>query len=808
MTLLLLVALFALYAWLLYVGRPWAAWVVPIGLGLLFWRIGSEAAGFGLWTCTVLYVGALLTLGFAPVRRMLITPTLMKLLAPIFPTMSQTESEALEAGTVWWDKELFSGQPDWSMLTDFQIQPLSADEQAFLDGPCTELCRRLDDWDIINGDDLPPDIWQFLKDNGFLGMIIPKEYGGLGVSARANGAVVAMVSSRSVTAGVTVMVPNSLGPAELLLHYGTEAQKNHYLPRLAKGEEVPCFALTEAQAGSDAGAMSSRGVVCRGQWKGEEVLGMRLTWSKRYITLSAVATVVGLAFKLEDPDGLLGSEKNLGITCALIPADTPGVKTGPRHDPLGVPFVNGTTEGEDVFVPLEFIIGGPPMAGKGWGMLMQSLAAGRGISLPAQSCGAAQLTTRTVGAYATIRQQFNMPIGKFEGIQERLGEIAGTTYTLDAARWLTAGAIDAGEKPAVITAIVKCYSTEAMRTVVNHGMDVVGGAGIVRGPRNILARVYQAIPIGITVEGANILTRSMIVFGQGAIRCHKYALEEMNAVAARDVKRFDTAFFGHIGHVVTTIARAAIQGWTGALTARSPVEGPAERYFQHFERMSAAYATCAEVAMGTLGGSLKRKEMLTGRLADGLAWLYLGTAALKRFVDDGQPARDLPLMRWSAEHALKEIQDALLGLLDNLPNRPAGIGLRWKLFPMHTRFNGPNDRIVRRAARAILDGGEARISLTPEIYIPGPDELGLGVLEASLATVLAAEPAETKIKDAIRAKTLPKARVSASVDAAVEAGVLTEDEAETIRSAAAARWEAVQVDAFGEWRTFAGSEAS
>ena len=636
MTIFLIVLLIALSVWLLYIGKAWFAWVGPLALGLGIWWLRSDGPGVGWWTCAVLASAIFLTLGLAPLRRLIVTGHLMRMLAPIFPKMSQTESEALEAGTVWWDKELFSGRPNWKMLTEFKVPGLSQEEQAFMDGPCRELCGMLDDWEIIRSDDLPPHIWDFLKQNGFLGMIIPKEYGGLGFSARVNGAVVARVSSRSVTAGVTVMVPNSLGPAELLLHYGTQDQKDHFLPRLASGEEIPCFALTEPGAGSDAGAMTSTGVVCRGQYEGREVLGMRLNWNKRYITLSAAATVIGLAFKLSDPEGLLGGEQDLGITCALIPANTPGVVTGERHDPLGVPFINGPTQGVDVFVPVDFIIGGQANAGKGWRMLMQSLAAGRGISLPGQACGAAEITTRTVGAYATIREQFNTPIGKFEGIEECLAPIAGLTYTMDAARWLTAGAIDAGEHPAVITAICKAYMTEGMRKVINLGMDVVGGAGISRGPRNILARAYQALPVAITVEGANILTRSMIIFGQGAIRCHGHALEEMKAVADKDLKRFDKAFFGHIGSFLTTFTRASILGWTRAMPASSPVEGPAEPYFKKFERMSAAYAVCAEISMMTLGGTLKRKEMLTGRLADGLAWLYLGTAALKRFVDDGQ----------------------------------------------------------------------------------------------------------------------------------------------------------------------------
>ncbi|MFT7671300.1 MAG: acyl-CoA dehydrogenase [Planctomycetota bacterium] len=798
MTLLLVVLLLALTIWLLYTGKALAAWVVPITLGMGIWWLRSEAPGFGWWTCAVLAGITIAFLAVPVIRRTFITSRLMPMIAPIFPKMSQTEKEALEAGTVWWDKDLFSGKPDWSHLMDFKVPGLSEEEQAFMDGPCAELCKRIDDWSILQSDDLPEEIWDFMKSEGFLGLIIPKSYGGLGFSARVNGAVVALVSSRSVTAGVTVMVPNSLGPAELLLHYGTEEQKDYYLPRLASGEDIPCFALTEAGAGSDAGAMTSNAVVCRGTYKGEEVLGMRLDWSKRYITLSAVATVIGLAFKLSDPDGLLGGEEDLGITCALIPADTPGVITGERHNPLGVPFINGPTRGEDVFVPIEFIIGGKANAGKGWRMLMQSLAAGRGVSLPGQSCGCAEMTTRTVGAYASIREQFGMPIGKFEGIAERLAPIAGMTYLMDAARWLTAGAIDAGEKPAVITAICKAYMTEGMRDVINHGMDIVGGSGISLGPRNILARAYQAVPVGITVEGANILTRSMIIFGQGAVRCHGFALDEMQAVEEGDVKRFDKAFFGHIGHFFTVFTRASTLSWTRALPASSPVEGPAERYFKQFERMSAVYAVCAEVSMMTLGGALKRKEMLTGRLADGLAWLYLGTAALKRFEDDGQQERDVVLMQWSAEHALFKIQTALKELLDNLPNRLAATALSIKLFPPFANYKAPSDKLVGKVARAILDGGEARISLTPEIYIPPHDELGLGFLEFALEKHVASLPISKKIKDAIRSGDLPKGRVDALTGAALEANIITVDEAAIMNAAKDARWEAVQVDAFGE----------
>ena len=796
MNTLLVVLLLALCIWLLYIGRALAAWALPLVLGLVLWYLRGAGMTPGLWAASVVSALLLAGLAFAPVRRQLVTRTLMPMLAPIFPKMSATEREALEAGTVWWDAQLFAGRPDWSQLLQLDVPPLSPKEQAFLDGPCEELCRMIDDFAVLSSDDLPEEVWDFLKREGFLGLIIPEEFGGLGFSAKANSAVVAKVSSRSVTAAVTVMVPNSLGPAELLLHYGTEDQKRHYLPRLASGEDIPCFALTEPGAGSDAGSMTSSGVVCRGTYEGREVLGMRLNWNKRYITLNAVATVIGLAFKLRDPDHLLGEEEELGITCALIPRDTPGVVADERHDPLGVPFINGPTQGHDVFVPLDFIIGGVANAGKGWRMLMQSLAAGRGISLPAQACGAAQLVTRTVGAYASVREQFNMQIGRFEGIEERLAPIAGMTYLMDGARRLTAASIDAGEKPAVITAICKAYMTEGMRTVVNHGMDVIGGAGISRGPRNVLARAYQALPVAITVEGANILTRSMIIFGQGAVRCHPFALEEMEAVAARDVARFDHAFFGHIGHFMGVFTRASLLGWTSAHISRSPVHGKVERYFQHFERLSAAYAVCAELSMMTLGGTLKRKEQLTGRLADGLAWLYLGTSALKRFVDEGQQERDLPFVRWSAETALQEIEGALLGLLDNLPNRPVALLTRLKLFPPYGRHRGPSDRLTAEVARAILDGSQAREHLTTGIYVPEATELGLGALEEALAKVVRAQPVRKKLREATKAGILQPGHELDRLDAAVTAKVLSAEEAELLRAASEARDEAIQVDSF------------
>jgi acyl-CoA dehydrogenase len=593
------------------------------------------------------------------------------------------------------------------------------------------------------------------------------------------------------------MVPNSLGPAELILHYGTDEQKRYYLPRLASGDEIPCFALTGPEAGSDAAATQSVGIVTRGTYRGEEVLGMRLNWRKRYITLSSVATVIGLAFRLRDPDGLLEGEEDLGITCALIPADCPGIEIGERHDPMGVPFHNGPTCGNDVFVPLTAIIGGRDMAGQGWRMLMESLAAGRSISLPSLAVASAQLATRVVGAYATVREQFDTPIGRFEGIEEPLARIGGLTYTMNAARVLTAGAVDAGQRPAVPSAIVKAYLTEAMRQVVNDAMDIRAGAGICRGPRNILAHSYQAVPIGITVEGANILTRSMIIYGQGAIRCHPYVQEEMRAAAENDVARFDRAFFGHVGFVMSNAFRALWLGVTNGRFVRAPVGGRASKYFGPLTRMSSAFALISDTAMGTLGGRLKRREKITGRLADALAWMYLASATLKRFVDQKQPQRDLCFVQYACQHALFQIQTALAGVLDNLPSRPAALALRPLVFPLEARYWRPSDRVGADVARELLEDRDARLGLTEDIYIPAEDEPGLGRLEAALDHAVTAIAVETKIRDAVRAGKLDRAPGDVLLEQAVDAGIISAAERQQVVDADEIRDEVIQVDAFG-----------
>ncbi|MFQ5655249.1 MAG: acyl-CoA dehydrogenase, partial [Planctomycetota bacterium] len=573
MTILILLALLGVSLALLYLGRGYLAWVIP-GAGALLALALRGAIGWPTFnTVGLIFAAVALLFGLPPLRRLFVGRIAMGALSRALPGMSETERVALEAGTVWWDAELFSGNPSWQRLLDLPSHSLTEEEQAFLDGPVEELCSMIDDWKARNRGDLPPEAWEFVKRHRFFGMIIPKEYGGLGFSALAHSQVVTKVSSRSVAAAVTVMVPNSLGPAELILHYGTDEQKRSYLPDLARGDEIPCFALTEPGAGSDAASMQSEGVVCKGTWEGEEVIGIRLNWNKRYITLVSVATVLGLAFRLRDPDHLLGEADDLGITCALVPTDLTGVDAARRHDPLGVPFINGPTTGRNVFVPIDSIIGGREMAGKGWLMLMQCLASGRGISLPALAGGAAQLATRTTSAYAGVRQQFNVKIGAFEGIEERLARIGGYTYMMNAARRMTAGAVDSGEKPAVISAIVKAYMTEMMRTVINDAMDVQAGAAISRGPRNVLSGAYESLPIGITVEGANILTRSLIIYGQGAMRCHPFLREQMEAIADRDLKRFDRAFFRHMGFVFSNGARSLLLGLTGGALANPPVGG-------------------------------------------------------------------------------------------------------------------------------------------------------------------------------------------------------------------------------------------
>ncbi len=781
---------------LLFLGYGFLAWVGAAGIWLIGWRVAGVAWPW-LFESTVIVLTALaLIFGLPPLRRLLVSRLAMKVMAPVLPRLGETERIALEAGTVWWDAELFSGRPQWEKLLAFTPQGLTADEQAFLDGPVQELCTRLDDWQINQQRDLPTSIWVFMRSNGFFGMIIPKEYGGHGFSAIAHSRVVTRISSRSVAAAVTVMVPNSLGPGELLLHYGTEEQKKYYLPRLARGEEIPCFGLTGPEAGSDAAATQSEGIVEKRIVDGKEILGLRLNWKKRYITLAPVATLIGLAFRIKDPDHILGEKEDLGISCALISRDLEGVDIGQRHDPMGVPFMNGPIVGKDVFAPLDCVIGGREGIGHGWRMLMECLAAGRSISLPALSVGAAQMMTRISGAYATVREQFDTPIGRFEGIEEPLARIAGKTYMMTATRTLTCGALDAGEKPAVLSAIAKAYLTEGMREVVTDAMDIRAGAAIQKGPRNSLARAWDAVPIGITVEGANILTRSMIIYGQGAIRCHPFVQDEIAAIAENDLKKFDRAIFGHVNLLVRNATRAKLLAWTGSRLAAAPRTEDTSRYYQHLSRFSAAFELLSDVAMGTLGGALKRREKISGRLADALAYMYLASCALKRYHDEGKTTANYNLVRWSTEHCLYRIQEALLGALENLPMRPAAWLLSWAIFPLGARFRPPSDKLGARVARDILEDREARINLTADIFVPPPGEVGLGALEAALAKAVRAIPVETKLRDAVRAGKLDRAPGYMLDAMGRKAGIISTEEYGWLQDADAARNEVVAVDAF------------
>ena len=771
------------------------------GAPLLVWTFAGAVGlyGFGapawLW---VVYGVLALVFNLLPLRRVLSLGIMRALKALKFlPVISRTEKEAIDAGTVWVEGELFSGKPNFQRILDQSYPDLTPEEQAFLDGPVQKACDLTDDWKVYQRKDLPPQTWDLLKKERFFGMIIPKEYGGLGFSPSANSAVVSKLSSANAVLGITVMVPNSLGPAELLIHYGTDAQKNHYLPRLAHGEEIPAFALTEPGAGSDAGAISSNGVVFKGE---DGKLYLRLNWNKRYITLAAISTVLGLAFKLRDPENLLGKGHDLGITCALIPTDTPGVVLGKRHDPLGVPFYNGPTQGHDVVVPLEeAVIGGTAGAGRGWAMLMESLAAGRGISLPAAATGGAKLVTRVAGAHALIRRQFGLSIGKFEGIEEPLARIGGYTYILEAARRFTCGGLDAGAKPAVVTAIAKYNFTELYRKAINDGMDILGGNAISRGPRNTLAHGYMNTPVGITVEGANILTRTLMIFGQGAIRCHPYALKEIEALEAWDVKAFDRAFWKHIGHVVRNLFRAVGLSLSRGHLAGSPVSGPPAKYYRRLAWASATFAFLADVAMSTLGGDLKRKEKITGRFADVFSWMYLGSAVLKRFEAEGRRNEDLPFLHWSMQYALRQIQEAFNGLFENMRVPGATLLFRGPIAAwarLNSLSSMPSDELGGQISRALQAPGEQRERHTKGIYIPTARTRALGRLEYAFNLSFEAEGVVRKIKKAIRARQLLEGHPLTLIDEGVGKGVISRDEAELLHLAEAAREDAIQVDSF------------
>ncbi|MFV0371061.1 MAG: acyl-CoA dehydrogenase [Azonexus sp.] len=759
-----------------------------------------------LWA--ILAIAALLAAVFLlpPLRRAVLTRGIFTAYRKVLPQMSDTERDALEAGTVWWEGELFRGKPDWQKLLAYPAPQLTAEEQSFLDQECEEACALVDDWQVTHElYDLPAEAWRYIKEKGFLGMIIPKKYGGLEFSAYAHSQVVTKLSTRSSALSVSVMVPNSLGPAELLLHYGTEEQKNHYLPRLAKGVEIPAFALTSPWAGSDAASIPDAGVVCKGMYQGKEVLGMRVSFDKRYITLAPLCTVFGLAFHLYDPEGLLGDKKHIGITCALVPYNHPGVDTDRRHFPLNAMFMNGPVRGTDVFMPLEFIIGGPAMAGQGWRMLMECLAAGRSISLPSSNTGMAQMTARAVGGYARVRSQFNMAVGKFEGVEEALTRIGAYTYMMDAVRKMTAGAVDLGEKPSVVSAIAKYHVTERARQVVNDGMDVIGGKGICLGPSNFLGRAYQQVPVAITVEGANILTRSLIIFGQGAIRCHPYLLPEMRAAqnpdAAQGLVDFDRALFGHIGFTIKNAWRALRQGITGShfVSVNADVAPEMRRYYQQLTRFSAAFAFLADVSLLVLGGSVKRREKLSARLGDILAQMYLISCTLKRYEAEGRNKEDAPLAHWAIWDAMYKAQQAFDGVLANFPVRFIAALVQRVIFPWGHPYVVPSDAVGHQVAKSLISPSATRDRLTAECFLPLTENEPTGAIELALAATLQAEPIEAKIRAAEKAGRFandPRANVRNIASVAFELGVIDAAEHDIMQRRNHLRDIVVRVDDF------------
>ena len=785
-------------AWALAYNRASAlAWTVALAAGAAYLTWGTMTplgTLVAIWIAIVVF--ALISV-VKPVRRALMSGPIFGIYKKILPPVSQTEQEALDAGSVWWDGDLFSGKPDWKKMLGFPVPRLTADEQAFMVGPVQELCGMLDEWDITNNRmDLPPEAWKHIRDKGYLGIIIPKKYGGLEFSAFAHSEIVTKISTRSGSAAVTVMVPNSLGPAELLIHYGTEEQKNYYLPRLAKGLEIPCFALTNPDAGSDAGAIPDFGIVCKGMHEGKEVLGIRLTWEKRYITLAPVATILGLAFKLFDPDKILGGEEALGITLALVPTSHKGVNIGRRHMPLNAAFMNGPNWGKDVFIPMDWVIGGKEQVGNGWRMLVECLAAGRSISLPSMAMAAGKLGSRASGAYARVRAQFKTPIGKFEGVEEALARIGGYTYMMDATRRMTMAALDLGEKPSVIGAICKYHMTERMRLLLNDAMDIHGGKGIMLGPNNYLGRAYQTAPIAITVEGANILTRSLIIFGQGAIRCHPYVLKEIRAAAANDLKAFDAAFWSHIAFTVSNAARSLWLGITGAKTVSVPGGADTKRYLQMMTRFSSAFALLADVSMFVIGGNLKRKEMISGRLGDILSMLYMASATVKRFEDEGRQKDDIALLTWSVNDAFFKLQVAMDGVLANFPNRFVAWFMRRLVFPKGLTLNAPYDKWASRVAQLMITPGSARDRLTAGAYIPDDENDVIGRLEHAMHAVIKADPIEAKIRAAQKEGKLPQKSVTERRDAAVKQAIITLAEYEHLARTDKLRREVVMVDDF------------
>ncbi len=765
---------------------------------------------------SILFGGSLLALSYVllmpgPFRTDKLSRPLLGWVRGKLPTLSDTEREALNSGTVDWDGELFSGQPDWQKLLSTRPAKLSEEEQAFLDGPVEKLCAMLDDWKITHEHyDLPDKVWKYIRENGFFGLMIPKEQGGKGFSHTAHSEIVMKISTRSVSTAVTVMVPNSLGPGELLMEYGTDDQKQYYLPRLAGGEEIPCFALTSPVAGSDAGAIPDKGIVCKGEWNGKEVLGLKVTWNKRYITLAPVATLIGLAIKVYDPDHLLGDEDNIGVTCVMVPRDTEGANAGARHLPMNTVFMNGPTWGNDVFIPMEQVIGGQDMLGKGWKMLLECLSIGRSVSLPALGTGAGKMASLATGSYSYVREQFGRSISQFEGVQEALEPIAGYTYMMDAARLLTAGMLDRDVRPSVPSAVLKYRNTDLMREVINHAMDVVAGRGVITGPRNFLARGYQAVPIGITVEGANILTRSLMVFGQGAIRCHPFIVDEIEAAGMEDqdeaVKKFDGIFYQHIAHTTRNALRSTVLALTGGWLEPVPREGNLARYYRQLARFSAAFATLTDVTLLTIGGGLKARQRLSGRMADCLVQLYYASAVIKMWHEEGYPDDQRPLVEWCLQTCLRDLQASMREMVINFPVKALRWPLRVMVFPLGaTGLNGPDDKLGAEVASTIVKDAPVRKRISQGAYINTDPDDPLGRVLNAYQLAMETRELRDRLHEAIRKRDAEELggidlllghQRKELVDWALEQKVIKKEEADKLLEALTALYDVIRVDAF------------
>jgi len=795
-----LIIFFIVLGTLSYQEASLSVWAVAVAVFLLLMmRLSTVPMCFFL-IASVFFISLFGLLYWGPWRRQLIVRFILSFYIKNKPSMSTTEREALEAGTVGWEGELFSGFPDWQKLLSLRKPTLSPEEEAFLNGPVETLCAMIDDWDITqNRADLPEAVWNYLKNEGFFALIIPKKYGGKAFSAFAHSQILTKVYGRSTTVGSTIAVPNSLGPAELILHYGTDEQKNYYLPRLAAGTEVPCFALTGPSAGSDAGAMTDRGIVCRGIHEGQSIIGVRLNWNKRYITLAPIATVIGLAFKLEDPEHLIGNQSYLGITCALVPHDRPGVIIGRRHFPCNIVFQNGPTQGHDVFIPLDWIIGGVDRAGQGWRMLMECLAAGRAISLPASAAGGSKVVAYTAGAYARVRRQFNQPIGRFGGIEEVLSRMMGLAYIVDATRSFTAAIIDQGEKPAVASGITKYHTTELGRAIINDAMDLHGGKGICLGPRNYLGRYYQASPIAITVEGANILTRNMIIFGQGMMRCHPYIFAEYEAASLKNkserLKAFDQLLMKHLKFIMTNFFRTLFLSVTGACIVRAP-KTKFKRYFQQATRFSATLALLTDFSILVLGGALKRKENISARLGDILSYLYLLSAVLKHDEDLGRPVEDGPLVHWACQYCFYQIQQKIDELLLNFPSRIGAYFLRAIIFPFGKHFKAPSDQLNHTVSQLFLAPTATRDRLSQGAFITDVPNNMLAVVQNALLKVMEAAPVEKILKESLKAHMIKGDTILEQAHEAYHLQVITAEDLQKITVAETARSELIAVDDF------------